>query len=97
MWHLAYLCQQQSAVDAVICILLQLHVAIKLSACHSVRLPCRQAGRWQESARILQQLTDNAVTQHQYSLAASLRYQLAMEALDEVWTKLLPSISAATC
>lgn len=34
--------------------------------------------------------------QHQYSLAASLHYQLAMEALDEVWTLLVTSISAAT-
>ena len=48
--------------------------------------PCRQAGRWQESARILQQLNDNAVLQRQYALAASLHYQLAMEALDEVCT-----------
>ena len=47
---------------------------------------CRQAGRWQESERILQQLIDNAVTQHQYSLAASLHHQLAMEAVDEVHT-----------
>ncbi len=47
---------------------------------------CRQAGHWQESERILQQLVDNAVTQHQYSLAASLHQQLAMEALDEVQT-----------
>lgn len=47
---------------------------------------CRQAGHWQESERILQQLVDNAVTQHQYSLAASLHHQLAMEALDEVHT-----------
>lgn len=49
---------------------------------------CRQAGRWQESERILQQLIDNAVTQHQYSLAASLHHQLAMEAVDEVQTSL---------
>ena len=45
---------------------------------------CRQAGRWQESARILQQLIENAVVQRQYLLAASLHYQLAMETLDEV-------------
>ncbi len=49
---------------------------------------CRQAGHWQESERILQQLIDNAVTQHQYSLAASLHHQLAMEAVDEVHTSL---------
>lgn len=49
---------------------------------------CRQAGHWQESERILQQLVDNAVMQHQYSLAASLHHQLAMEAVDEVHTSL---------
>ena len=49
---------------------------------------CRQARHWQESERILQQLVDNAVTQHQYSLAASLHHQLAVEALDEVQTSL---------
>ncbi|KAL0036626.1 hypothetical protein WJX79_003303 [Trebouxia sp. C0005] len=54
------------------------------------RLAYRQAGRWQESERILQQLIDNAVTQHQYSLAASLHHQLAMEAVDEA-----PSTSGA--
>ncbi|KAL0031263.1 hypothetical protein WJX77_012099 [Trebouxia sp. C0004] len=47
------------------------------------RLAYRQAGRWQESERILQQLVDNAVAQHQYSLAASLHHQLAMEAVNE--------------
>ena len=51
---------------------------------HVVLQPCRQAGRWQESARILQKLNANAVLQRQYTLAASLLYQLAMEALDEV-------------
>ena len=51
---------------------------------HAVLQSCRQAGRWQESARILQQLRDNAVLQRQYALAASLIFQLAMEALDEV-------------
>lgn len=53
---------------------------------HAMHGPCRQAGRWQESARILQQLNDNAVLQRQYALAASLHYQLAMEALEEVCT-----------
>ena len=44
----------------------------------------RQAGKWQEASRILQQLTQNAVTQRQYALAASLYHQMAAEALDEV-------------
>ncbi|KAL3157460.1 hypothetical protein ABBQ32_011927 [Trebouxia sp. C0010 RCD-2024] len=51
---------------------------------HKARLAYRQAGRWQQSAHILQQLNDNAVLQHQYALAATLHYQLAMEALNEV-------------
>lgn len=45
---------------------------------------CRQAGKWHEASHILQQLTQNAVTQHQYALAASLYHQMALEALDEV-------------
>ena len=59
---------------------------------------CRRAGRQDESGRILQQLQNNAVLQHQYNLAAELQYQMAVDALDEVgWTKMEPASAIARC
>lgn len=70
-WAMCAVCMQ------LLCLVARVYLKIDVNL-------CRQAGRWQESERILQQLVDNAVTQHQYSLAASLHHQLAMEAVDEV-------------